>query len=101
MAIGSVRMSKLGNLDDTLTTGSMIVMILDECADGQDVYDEYEDGYMDVGAGSCNVSQRLHKIGNRSGSGHIRGSRRMHKRVHRLVEDLDALYVEEVTESFE
>jgi hypothetical protein len=103
-------MSKLGNLNDTLTTGSMIVMILDECAEGQDVYDEYEDGYMDVGAGfllpplrrvlQCQ-SASSQRMGNRSGSGHIRQSRRMHKRVHRLVEDLDALYAEEVTESFE
>jgi hypothetical protein len=40
-----------GKLNDTVTTGSMVVMILDECAEGRDVDDEYEERYIDVGAG--------------------------------------------------
>ena len=70
-----------------VTAGSMVVMILDECAEGQDVYDEYEDGYMDVGAGFLlpplrrvlqYQSASSQRMGNRSGSGHKRWSRRMH-----------------------
>lgn len=76
-----------GKLNDTVTAGSMVVMILDECAEGQDVYDEYEDRYMDGGAGFllpplCRVLQcqsaSSQRMGNRSGSGHKRRSRRMH-----------------------
>ena len=67
---------KAGKLNDTVTAGSMVVMILDE----------YADGYMDVSAGfllpplrrvlQCQ-SASSQRMGNRSGAGHKRWSRRM------------------------
>ena len=76
-----------GKVNDTLTAGSMVVMILDECAECEDVYDGYEDGYMDVSAGfllpplrrvlQCQ-SASSQRMGNRSGSGHKRKPRKMH-----------------------
>ena len=78
---------EVGKLNDTVTAGSMVVMILDECAECEDVYDEYEDGYMDVSAGfllpplrrvlQCQSASS--QKGNRSGAGHKRWSRRMRK----------------------
>ena len=98
-----------GKLSDTVTAGSMVVMVLDECAEGEDVYDEYEDGYMDVSAGfllpplrrvlQCQSasSQRIEigqVLATKDGrEGCARGSH--------LVKDLDTLHAEKATESLE